>query len=107
MAIFWLMFVQYMIGRTMSNDLASRRPRVLFFGMQCRFSYPSLATLLKQEIEICAVVMPATPLPGQHQPVIQRRETTPTGTTSRPARLALPLIDASPSIIQCASTNHI
>jgi len=59
----------------MSNSqLTGRSPRVLFFGMQSTFSTPSLVALLEQGIEVCAVAMPANPVPGRVTPVIQRRE---------------------------------
>jgi Methionyl-tRNA formyltransferase len=35
-------------------------PRVVFFGMECRFSSLVLATLLGSGIEVCAVVMPTS-----------------------------------------------
>lgn len=37
---------------------ALRRPRVLFFGMECDFSVPSLQALLQCEVDVCAVVIP-------------------------------------------------
>ena len=50
------------------------RPKVLFFGMQGNFSAPSLLALLKQGIEVCAVVLPASPVSGREAPHVQRRE---------------------------------
>jgi len=78
-----------------------RRPRVLFFGMQGDFSTPSLQALLTSDIEVCAVVVPITPIPGLKQPSIQLREQ-PRGTRS-----ALPLVSLHPSIIQIAWQNQI
>lgn len=60
-----------MIGCPVSNPVA---PRVLFFGMQGNFSAACLHALLAQRIEVCAVVMPATPLPESQPVTIQRRE---------------------------------
>lgn len=39
-------------------------PRVVFFGMECRFSSLVLATLLGSGIEVCAVVMPTAGVKG-------------------------------------------
>lgn len=78
-----------MDGR-MSNIVSTEhRPRVLFFGMLGNFSYPALAALLERNIEVCAVILPASPVPGTESPALQRRE------PSRSARLALPLLTTS------------
>ncbi len=79
----------------------SRRPRVLFFGMQGDFSTPALQSLLAHDIEVCAVVVPVSPIPGVRQPAIQRRE------QARSARAALPLHTLRPSIIEIAWKQHI
>ncbi|GCE12689.1 methionyl-tRNA formyltransferase [Tengunoibacter tsumagoiensis] len=52
----------------------NRPPRVLFFGMQSAFSSPSLYALLKSGIEVCAVILPATPFPGARHAAIKKRE---------------------------------
>jgi methionyl-tRNA formyltransferase len=88
----------------MSNVVPARSaPRVLFFGMQGQFSSPSLAALLEQGIEVCSVVVPATPVPGMKLPAIQPLA------APRPARSLLPLVHTSlhPSIVQTARTRQI
>ena len=57
----------------MSNTTASENPRVLFLGMQGRFSYAPLRALLKQEVEVCAVVVPAQHA-GINQPAVRLLE---------------------------------
>jgi methionyl-tRNA formyltransferase len=58
----------------MSNLTQSARlPRVLFFGMQGKFSYPSLRALLDAGIQVCAVIISADQSYGVSLPVIQRR----------------------------------
>jgi methionyl-tRNA formyltransferase len=42
------------------HDSDSRVPRVLFFGMHGRFSWPALHALLQSGIEVCAIVEPAS-----------------------------------------------
>lgn len=79
----------------------ARRPRVLFFGMQGDFSTPSLQALLASDIDVCAVVVPVTPIPDVKQPAIQRRE------QPRGVRSALPLLPLHPSIIELAWKHHI
>lgn len=59
---------------TTSLPLPAQRPRVLFFGMQSHFSIPSLLALLEQHIEVCAIVLPASPVPGRDPLPLQRRE---------------------------------
>lgn len=90
----------------MSNMLSSKRyPRVLFFGMSGTFSLPSLTSLLESSIEVCAVVLPATSLPGRDTPALRLYE--------QPAfaRRALPLANAhatlQASIAQLAWSRHI
>ena len=86
----------------MSNISAARRPpRVLFFGMQGHFSSPSLAALLESGIEVCAIVVPSTSVPGRDVPAIRRREP--------PRRTALPIANGglSSSIIQMAWKKQI
>src|SRR5689334_16689440 len=85
------------------HPLLERRPRILFFGMQSHFSIPSLIALLESGVEVCAIVLPRSPIPG-HQPLaIQRREQT------RATRTVLPLVNMSlqPSVIQLAQTREI
>jgi len=79
----------------------ARRPRVLFFGMQGDFSMPSLQALLASDIDVCAVVVSVSPIPGIKQPAIQRRE------QPRGVRSALPLLSLHPSIIEIAWKHHI
>jgi methionyl-tRNA formyltransferase len=87
----------------MNTTFSEQRPRVLFFGMQSNFSIPALTTLLESGVEVCAVVLPASPVLGLEPPTIQRREQT------RPTRTALPLMNTSPhpSIIQIAWSKRI
>ncbi len=83
------------------STTTQRRSRVLFFGMQGDFSTPSLQALLASDIDVCAVVMPVTPIPGLKQPSIQRRE------QPRGVRSALPLVSLHPSIVQIAWQHQI
>lgn len=82
-----------------------RATRILFFGMECDFSIPSLAALLQSEVEVCAVVLPAdgaSSLPGIHvSPAIVQK--------SAPQRKRdLPmLMGASPSLTQLAWRHSI
>jgi methionyl-tRNA formyltransferase len=88
----------------MSNPMSSKhRPRVLFFGMQSNFSIPALAALLESGVEVCAVILPASPVPGLEPLAIRRRE------QSRTPRPMLPLRNTSlqPSVIQLAWTRQI
>ncbi len=85
----------------MQDNRTPQRPRVLFFGMQGSFSTPSLQALLASYIDICAVVAPATPIPGCSQQAIQRREQ-PHG-----KRSSLPLVSQHPSIIEIAWKHNI
>jgi methionyl-tRNA formyltransferase len=86
-----------------NNRLVQRSPRVIFFGMQSALSSPSLMALLESDIEVCAVVMPATALPGSTPPVIQRKE------PPRVVRAALPLFTQTMrrSIIDIAHEKNI
>lgn len=59
-------------------------PKVLFFGMQSNFSTPSLLAILEQGVEVCAVVLPASPVPGRETPPVQRREQPGKGRHSLP-----------------------
>ena len=79
----------------------SPRPRVLFFGMQGDFSTPALQALLISDVDVCAVVVPVSPIPGANQSAIQRRE------QPRGARSALPLHSLRPSIIEMAWKQNI
>jgi methionyl-tRNA formyltransferase len=59
----------------MSNSVQTARlPRILFLGMQGRFSYPPLRALLEAGIQVCAVVIPAEQSFGVNLPAIQKRE---------------------------------
>ena len=79
----------------------AQRPRVLFLGMQGDFSTPSLQALLTSNSDVCAVVVPTTPVPGRNLPAIRRRE------QPHSVRSALPLLSVHPSIIDLAWTHHI
>ncbi|MBV9615042.1 MAG: hypothetical protein JO031_06290, partial [Ktedonobacteraceae bacterium] len=83
----------------MSNIVSKQHsPRALFFGMQGNFSAPFLTALLDSGIEVAAVVIPASPLPGTSLPAIQRRE------RPRSPRTILPIANSSlhSSILQTA-----
>lgn len=93
-----------MMQQSLSNNLPAKRPpRVLFLGMEGAFSSPSLTALLESGIDVCAVVVPATPLPDQKAPVVRRRE------RPRVARTMLPLVNSSlhSSIVQIAWRRQI
>ena len=79
----------------------AQRPRVLFFGMQGDFSTPPLQALLASDIDVCAVVVPVSSVPGLKQSAIQRRE------QPRGVRSTLPLLSLHPSIIDMAWKQHI
>src|ERR1051326_5128989 len=88
----------------MSNNRSVQRvPRVIFFGMAGAFSTPSLGALLESGVEVCAVVVPMTPLPGSTPPAIQRKE------SSRLTRTPLPMLTqaAQQSIIDIALEKNI
>ncbi|GAC1361758.1 MAG: methionyl-tRNA formyltransferase [Ktedonobacteraceae bacterium] len=83
------------------NDLSNtQNPRILFFGMQGNFSTPSLSALLESGVEVCAVVVPAPPLPGSEPPPIRRLEPP----LRRPL---LPLLHTASSVVQLAWERHI
>ncbi len=75
--------------------LAVQAPRILFFGMQSNFSTPSLVALLESGIDVAAVIVPATPLPGIQPPSIRRLEPP----TRRPI---LPLAHTASSVLHIA-----
>jgi methionyl-tRNA formyltransferase len=83
----------------MSNTTASEHPRVLFLGMQGRFSYAPLRALLEQGVEVSAVVMPAQH-GGFDQPAVQRAE------QKGRSHPILPMLNAT-SILQLASRRQI
>src|SRR5437763_988326 len=87
----------------MNATFSERRPHVLFFGMQSNFSIPALTALLESGVEVCAVVLPASSVPGLEPPAIRRRE------QSRASRTVLPLVNMSlqPSLIQLAQARQI
>jgi methionyl-tRNA formyltransferase len=77
----------------MSNSFSSaQRPKVLFFGTLGSFSLPSLAALVENNIEVCAVVLPALPIPGRETPAIQQREQSGLGRRALPIAIG-PLPD--------------
>ncbi len=88
-----------MMQWSMSNNGSPQRPpRVLFFGMEGAFSFPALAALLASGVEVCAVIVPASPRPDRRVVPIQRRE------APRVLRSTLPLVNSSlhTSIVQLA-----
>ncbi len=78
-----------------------RKPRVLFFGMLGSFSTPSLQALLASDTDVCAVIVPVTPIPGRSQQAIQRRE------QQHGKRSSLPLVSHHPSIVEVAWKQNI
>ncbi|GAC1434386.1 MAG: hypothetical protein NVS4B1_16060 [Ktedonobacteraceae bacterium] len=74
---------------------------MLFFGMLGDFSTHSLQALLASDIDVCAVIVPISPVPGVKQAAIQRRE------QPRGVRSALPLLSLHPSIVEMAWKQHI
>jgi methionyl-tRNA formyltransferase len=57
-----------------SRDEPDRRTRIIFLGMQSDFSHPSLRALLAADMEICAVIMPATQSNEPELPALRRLE---------------------------------
>ena len=53
-------YIQILQDAEASVKFVKRPPRVLFFGMQGSFSWPSLQALLASGIDVCAVVIPAS-----------------------------------------------
>ncbi len=66
-----------------------RQPRVLFFGMPGNFSLPCLQALWQEGIEVCALVIPASPDYRTGKPAIARKE------APNLARPMLPVLNAS------------
>lgn len=88
----------------MSNNISLQRPpRILFFGMEGIFSFPSLVALLESGAEICAVVVPTPSGPDRLSPPVRQKE------APRVLRSMLPLVNSSlhTSIIQLAWQKHI
>src|SRR5436305_4270303 len=74
----------------MSNmELMARSPRVLFLGMQGRFSYAPLLALLKDGSQVCAVIIPAEQGFEVELPAIQKQEQPPS------TRSMLPVLNSS------------
>ncbi|GCF11482.1 methionyl-tRNA formyltransferase [Dictyobacter arantiisoli] len=91
----------------MDSTLSSlqRRPRVLFFGIECDFSLIALQSLLEQAIDVLAVVVSqaGTMLPGIHIPSAIVSITPP-----RQAGRILPMKKMAPtSIVQLAWEQRI
>lgn len=88
----------------MSNSIRPNRPpRVLFFGMQSNFSFPSFHALLASGIEVEAVVLPASPNILSGRSALWRKEQ-----PHQTARM-LPLLNSSlqPNIVQLAWERQI
>ena len=93
-----------MVSGSVSNFVESQsRPRLIFFGMPGHYSSAVLTALLRSEVEICAVVMPASSSSPATQRAIQRREPPQT----QHAMLLLTQRDATPSIAQLAWQRQI
>jgi methionyl-tRNA formyltransferase len=78
-------------------------PRVLFLGMQGRFSYAPLHALLEAGIQVCAVVIPAEQGLQVELPAIQKQEQQPV------SHSMLPVLNSSihPSILDLARERNI
>ncbi|MBA2287068.1 MAG: methionyl-tRNA formyltransferase [Ktedonobacteraceae bacterium] len=94
-----------MMESSLSNAVVSAHPspRVLFLGMESNFSYPPLRALLEHGIEVAAVVMPASPMPGHESRAIRPRE------RPQSRHTALPLLNAAlhPSLSRLAWEQQI
>ncbi len=84
----------------LEKNPAAQAPHVLFFGMQGNFSSPSLIALLESGINVDAVIVSASPLPGIKPPPIRRLEPP----TRRPI---LPLVHTPSSILHIAWERQI
>ena len=88
----------------MSNATPSTHPpRVLFFGMQGKFSYPPLHALLEAGIRVCAVIIPSEQVFEVELPAIQKLEQTSI------SRNMLPVLNSSihSSILALAKDRNI
>jgi methionyl-tRNA formyltransferase len=100
--IFWIKY--YKKQGLMSNMIQTQHlPRVLFFGMEGRFSYPPLHALLEAGIQVCAVVVPAEQSFQVELPAIQKQEQQPL------SHSILPVLNSSihPSILDLARERKI
>ena len=88
----------------MSNATPSTHPpRVLFFGMQGKFSYAPLHALLEAGIRVCAVIIPSEQVFEVELPAIQKLEQTSI------SRNMLPVLNSSihSSILALAKDRNI
>ncbi|MGZ3630109.1 MAG: methionyl-tRNA formyltransferase [Ktedonobacteraceae bacterium] len=88
----------------MSNATPSTHPpRVLFFGMQGKFSYPPLHALLEAGIQVCAIVISCEQSFEVELPAIQKQEQQPL------SRSMLPVLNSSihSSILDLAQARDI
>ena len=88
----------------MSNETPStHQPRVLFLGMQGKFSYAPLHALLEAGIQVCAVIIPIEQDFEVEPPAIQKHEQLST------SRSMLPVLNPSihSSIVDLAKTRNI
>ena len=88
----------------MSNATQSAHlPRVLFFGMQGKFSYAPLRALLEAGIKVCAVIIPSEQVFEVELPAIQKLEQTSI------SRNMLPVLNSSihSSILALAKDRNI
>jgi methionyl-tRNA formyltransferase len=78
-------------------------PRVLFFGMQGKFSYAPLYALLEAGIQVCAVIIPIEQVFEIELPAIQKHE------QPSISRSLLPVLNSSihSSIIDLAKTRNM
>jgi methionyl-tRNA formyltransferase len=88
--VYQMLLRYYRMDTFLSNRMTTQvKPRVIFFGMLGNFSRLVFSALLARKIEICAVVLPATPIPGLAPLPIRRREPPQ---TLRSLRFSLPLV---------------
>ncbi len=88
----------------MSNTTKSAHlPRVLFFGMQGKFSYAPLHALLEAGIQVCAVIIPSEQVLETELPAIHKYEQTSI------SRNILPVLNSSihSSILALAKDRNI
>ena len=83
-----------------------RAPRVLFFGMQGNFSFPSLQALVESGVEICAVIVPAPGTMTNERGALHLLEKPRSASYARPVVPMLNTI-SSHSLMQLAWTHSI
>lgn len=92
------------LSKRVEPERGFKRPRVIFFGMECAFSSPVLQTLLTQNIDVRAIVIPATSGGDQAAICLKEPPQTARGTLKTLTVLNSPM---SSSIVQMAWQRHI